>query len=70
MIVRDITSTEQKSEQEAFQMATLAKEYTDIKDIKHKVEHLFISDIDQNSKEQILEELLHVLVKPKRHIPA
>ena len=51
-------------------MATLAKEYTDTKDVKHKVEHLVISAIDQNSKEQILEELLRALVKPKRHIPA
>lgn len=49
-------------------MITLAKEYTDTKDIRHKVEHHVISSDNKNSREQILEELFKALIKPKRHV--
>lgn len=51
-------------------MSKLAKEYTDIKDIRHKVEHLVVSPDDKHSREQIVEELLCALTKQKKHIPA
>ena len=44
-------------------MADLTKEYTDMKDIKHKVEHFTIPADDRNSTEQIMEELLHALTR-------
>jgi len=51
-------------------MENLKKEYTDIKDIKHKVEHLTVSGKD-GSRERIVEELLHALTRrPGRNIPA
>lgn len=46
-------------------MADLTKEYTDTKDRKHKVEHLILSD-NNNSREQILEELFHALTRPRK----
>ena len=49
-------------------MADLAKEYTDTKDVKHKVEHFVLSADNKNSREQILEELFHALAKPRKHI--
>lgn len=51
-------------------MSTLAKEYTDTREVKHKVEHLTISTNDKHNREQILEELFLALVKPKKHVPA
>ena len=51
-------------------MATLAKEYTDTRKVKHKVEHLTVSTDDKHNQEQILEELFRALVKPKKHVPA
>lgn len=50
-------------------MATLTKEYTDIKDIRHNVEHLLVPTNDKRRREQILDELLHALIKPKKHNP-
>ena len=44
-------------------MADLTKEYTDMKDIKHKVEHFTIPADDRNSTEQIMEELLQFMKK-------
>lgn len=44
-------------------MADLTKEYTDVKDIKHKVEHFTVPTDDRNNTEQIMEELLHVLTR-------
>lgn len=49
-------------------MAALKKEYIDIKDVKHRVEHLTFPEKDNGSKEQIIEELLHALTKPSRHL--
>lgn len=45
-------------------MATLTKEYTDIKDIRHNVEHLVMPDDDKRHRDQLLDELFHVLIKP------
>lgn len=50
-------------------MANLTKEYTDIKDIKHNVEHLILSPDAKDSKEQLIEELFHVLTGPRKHLP-
>lgn len=44
-------------------MADLKREYTDIKNIKHNVEHIIISTNDENSKEQIVEQLFYTLTK-------
>ena len=43
-------------------MACLKNEYTDVKNIKHKVEHVILSD----NKEQVAEELLRVLSRVVR----
>ena len=51
-------------------MADLKKEYTDIKEIKHKVEHITIHTKEDNSREQIVEELFHALTRPGKRIPA
>ena len=45
-------------------------EYTDVKDIKHKVEHLTAPDIDGHNEERIVEELLNALTRPNKRIPA
>lgn len=51
-------------------MANLKKEYTDIRDMRHKVEHLMVSSEDKNNKEQIIQELFQVLTKTDRRILA
>ncbi len=51
-------------------MAALTKEYTDIKAVRHNVEHLLVPTNDKRHKEQLLDELLHALMKPKKHHPA
>ena len=48
-------------------MATLTKEYTDIKDIRHNVEHLVVPANDKRHRDQLLDELFHALIKPKKH---
>lgn len=48
-------------------MTNLKTEYTDVKDIKHKVEHFIVSNNDGNSRERVVEELLHALTKPRMH---
>lgn len=48
-------------------MANLTKEYTDIKNVKHNVEHLILSSHKEIGKEKIVEELLHVLTGPRKH---
>ena len=47
-------------------MANLKKEYTDTRNIKHKVEHALASDEARNSREQIVEELSNALTRPVR----
>lgn len=49
-------------------MAFLAKEYTDVKGMKHKVEHIILPTADENSKEQIMEELFCILTRKGRGI--
>jgi hypothetical protein len=51
-------------------MTNLKTEYTDVKENKHKVEHHVVSEKDGNSKEQVIEELLHALTRPGKRIPA
>jgi len=51
-------------------MDNLKKEYTDIKHIKHKVEHLIVSDKDAGSRERIVEELSHALTRPRKRMTA
>ncbi|MDE7477195.1 MAG: hypothetical protein K2M91_04465 [Lachnospiraceae bacterium] len=48
-------------------MADLKKEYTDINDIKHTVEHSILSTDSENNKEQIIEELFLALTKPDKN---
>lgn len=47
----------------------LTTEYTDIKDVKHNVEHLTIPAEEKNSRERIVEELFNALTRPGKHIP-
>ncbi len=51
-------------------MAALITEYTDTKDVTHKVEHIVVSTDDKNGREQLLEELFRALAKPRKHILA
>lgn len=46
-------------------MADLKKEYTDIKNVVHKVEHI-VSDNFKENKEQIIKALSDALAKRKR----
>lgn len=49
-------------------MTNLSKEYVDIKNVKHKVEHLIVSTETKNSKERIIEELFNALTRASRHM--
>lgn len=51
-------------------MMNLTTEYTDIKDVKHNVQHLTVPTDDKNNREQIVEELLNALTKPGKRISA
>lgn len=51
-------------------MMNLMTEYTDIKDVKHNVQHLTVPTDDKNNREQIVEELLNALTKPGKRISA
>lgn len=42
-------------------MATLPEEYTDVKNIRHRVEHLTLQPENDDQKERIVEELVHAL---------
>lgn len=50
-------------------MANLKTEYIDIRNMKHKVEHL-ISAVDKSSKDRIVEELFNALARQSRRTPA
>ena len=41
-------------------------EYTDVKDVRHKVEHIIVPAEDKNSKELIIEEILQALTRPNK----
>lgn len=49
-------------------MAKLKTEYTDVRDVKHKVEHTTVAEGDMKNREQILEELFAALTKKDRHL--
>ena len=51
-------------------MSNLKNEYTDIKDKTHKVVHLVVATEDKSRKEQVVEELLNVLTRTGKRIPA
>ena len=51
-------------------MVNLKTEYTDIKEVKHNVEHLTVPADDKNSRERIIEELLNILTRTGKRIPA
>lgn len=51
-------------------MADLIKEYTDIRNMKHKVEHLTVLIEEENGRERVLEELFCALSKTGRRKPA
>ena len=42
-------------------MARLRTEYTDVKDVKHRVEHVVVAEDDKKSREQLMEELFTAL---------
>ena len=44
-------------------MTTLPKEYTDVRKIRHRVEHLTLPPENDDQKERIVEELVHALTK-------
>lgn len=50
-------------------MAELKKEYADIRDRRHKVEHFIISNEDKNNQERVMQELFYVLTKKDRRKP-
>ncbi len=47
-------------------MAKLISEYTDVRNIRHKVEHTVLSDNNKDSRERILEEIMLALTKKYR----
>lgn len=49
-------------------MANLRTEYTDVKDIKHSVEHLTVTGKDKKDREQILEELFIALTRKDKRM--
>ena len=51
-------------------MSKLRTEYTDIKDIKHKVQHSTVDSDVQKNREQIVEELLNALSRKNKRISA
>lgn len=51
-------------------MAKLKTEYTDIRDVKHRVEHLTVAEDGKKSREQLLDELFTALTKQNKRIPA
>ena len=53
-------------------MQNLKKEYIDVKNITHKVEHVMVSNKDNNDNnmERIIEELFHALTRPGKRVSA
>lgn len=51
-------------------MDNLRTEYTDVRDVKHSVEHFTVSTDDKNSRERIVEELLNALTRTGKRTPA
>ena len=51
-------------------MAQLKTEYTDVKDVKHRVEHVVVPESDATSRERLVEELYSALTRNNAPIPA
>jgi len=51
-------------------MVSLATEYTGVKENKHKVVHLIVSDNEVGDKEQVVKELFYALTRPVKRISA
>ena len=51
-------------------MAQLKMEYTDVKDVKHQVEHVVVTENDKKSREQLMEELYSALARNDSRISA
>lgn len=51
-------------------MANLKDEYMDVKDRKHRVEHITVQEEDPANRERIIEELFCALTKTGEKIPA
>ena len=51
-------------------MLTLRTEYTDVKDVKHHVEHILAAGNERQSREQLIEELYTALTREYKKIPA
>ena len=47
-------------------MSNLKKEYTDTKNIKHKVAHSIASGKDNDSKERVIEDIFHALTRTNK----
>ena len=45
------------------EVAKLLEEYTDVKSVRHRVEHITLHQEDQIHKENMMEALAHVLAK-------
>lgn len=51
-------------------MANLKDEYMDIKDRKHRVEHVTVHEEDPANRERLKEELFLALTRTEKRIPA
>ena len=51
-------------------MANLKKEYTDIRNRTHSVEHIVVSTEDKADQERLMEELLYALTRTGKEITA
>lgn len=49
-------------------MSKLITEYTDMKDVKHQVEHTTVAEDNQKNREQLLDELVNALDKKEKRI--
>ena len=50
-------------------MTELKTEYTDTRDVTHRVEHLTVTESSGRSREQILDELFTALTGKDKQIP-
>ena len=51
-------------------MAQLQTEYTDVKDVKHQVEHVIVPENDKKTREQLMEELFTALAGNQKWVSA
>lgn len=50
-------------------MENLKREYVDLKNVKHRVEHFTLPQQENADREQLVQELFVALAKPGRKIP-